>query len=218
MDGGLVETAAQRGEPDDRRIYGVTLGRVVANCDEKRAGRVQVRLPWLPGYEPWARVATPMAGKNQGLYFMPQVDDEVLVGCHDGDITDAYVLGCVWNARDVSPSQEAHSDPVNKRLIRTPLGHEIIFDETDRSITITSADKQRITLGPKRVEITLDEKKTTAITLEDGKVTIKASSSITLDAPTINIKGTEVEVKGSSSAKVNGGARCSIDAAQISIG
>ena len=44
-----------------------------------------MRLPWSPdgaenAYEAWARVATLMAGADRGSWFIPDVDDEVLVG------------------------------------------------------------------------------------------------------------------------------------------
>ena len=53
--------------------------RVVNNLDLAGLGRVQVRLPWLPELDLWARVAVPMAGMASGTYAMPQIGDEVLV-------------------------------------------------------------------------------------------------------------------------------------------
>lgn len=217
MQGGLVDTTTQIDVPEDRRIYGVVLAQVVENCDKNCLGRVKLKLSWLPGFEPWARVASLMAGEDRGAYFIPQVGEEVLVAFNHGDVREPYVIGSVWNGKDRSPARTPF-DPVNKRLIRTPKGHEIEFDDAQQSITITSADKQRITLTPGKVEIAVDEQKTTAVTLESGNITIKAASSITLDAPTINITGTNVAVGGSSSARIDGGSYCSIAAAQIFIG
>ena len=49
-------------EPDDRRITGVCAALVISNTDSYGEGRVQLQIPFLPGYLPWARVAVPMAG------------------------------------------------------------------------------------------------------------------------------------------------------------
>lgn len=215
MAGELVDSAAKTEAPDDRRIYGVTVAQVIANCDKTRQGRVQVRLPWLPGFEPWARLAL----LDQGAYFMPQVGDEVLVAFNHGDVREPYIVGQLWNGLDHPPVRD-HNDPNNKRIIRTPKGHEIVFDDQDqaRSVVITSADQHKITLSPKEVKISMAENKA-IITLDaGGNITIKAAASITLDAPTINVMGDNVAIGGRQSARIDGGGHCSIQAGQIFIG
>ena len=71
----LGDKAAQGG------IGGVVIGVVTNNQDPDELGRVKLRFPWLSeDYESnWARVASLMAGKERGAYFLPDVDDEVLV-------------------------------------------------------------------------------------------------------------------------------------------
>src|SRR3954464_5654150 len=146
MMNGLVDAAAQPTTPDDRRIYGVAVAEVLENCDLNNEGRVKVRLPWLPGYEPWARVAAPMAGMKSGAYFMPQPGDEVLVAFNHGDVRDVYVVGSMWNKRNRTPV-EMSSDARSKWVLRTPIGHELVFDDNDLSISITSATGPHIKLA-----------------------------------------------------------------------
>ena len=215
MEDGLVESAARIDQPEDRRINGITVGQVVSNCDTNHAGRVQVRLPWLPGFEPWARLAL----VDRGVFFIPQEGDEVLVQGNRGDISELYVIGCLWNGKDQPPAKE-QGDPVNKRILKTPQGHEIKFDDAAGSISITSADKKQVTLTKEHIKIAIDEDGTSAITIDkNGNVTIKAQTSIKLDAPSISIKGdNSVEIKSSSKADINGGSLCSIDAGMIKIG
>ena len=69
------------------RVFGVTLGVVTSVDDDKGLGRVQVKLPWLSNQveSAWASVATPWAGQRRGSYFLPEVDDEVLVAFRHGD-------------------------------------------------------------------------------------------------------------------------------------
>jgi phage baseplate assembly protein V len=197
VDRGLVDTAAQMDEPAERRIYGVAVGEVLQNCDQKNLGRVQVRLAWLPGYEPWARVAV----LDGGTFFIPQVGDQVLVSFTNGDVLDPYVLGRVWNEKDPPPARE-HGDPINKRIIRTPKGHEIAFDDAAKSVVVTTATHQRITLKSTGIEISADstagEADKTAITFDtNGNITIKAKTKIKLDAP-------DIEVNATSTFKITG--------------
>ena len=63
---------------------------------------MKVTLPWSPDtgserYEAWARLATLMGGNNRGSWFIPDVDDEVLVVFEGGDPRRPYVIGGLWN-------------------------------------------------------------------------------------------------------------------------
>jgi phage baseplate assembly protein V len=216
MDGGLIESTARLDAPTDRRIFGVAPAQVVNNIDETNMGRVQVRLPWMPGFEPWARVSVLMAGDSRGTYFIPQVGDEVLVAFNQGDIREPFVLGSLWNGQDTPPAQET-ADPVNTRMIHTPSGHEIAFDEDMGSITITSSTQHKITIDPDQIEIT-NADGTAVLTLgTDGSISVQSDVRIDLQAPTISIQGDVLEVTGQASASIDGGGLCEIQAALVKI-
>ena len=72
------------------RFFGVVVGIVTNNQDDEKMHRVKVRFPWLADGEDdeshWARVATPMSGNGRGGYFLPEVDDEVLVAFEHGSV------------------------------------------------------------------------------------------------------------------------------------
>ena len=76
--------------------------------DPDGQGRAKVTLPWstdLDGarYEAWARLATLMGGHNRGSWFIPDVNDEVLVVFEGGDPRRPYVIGGLWNGSDAPP-------------------------------------------------------------------------------------------------------------------
>jgi uncharacterized protein involved in type VI secretion and phage assembly len=60
------------------KFYGVTIAIVTNNQDPKKMGRVKVKFPWLSENDEsdWSRVVSPMAGKERGLFLLPEVDDE----------------------------------------------------------------------------------------------------------------------------------------------
>ena len=70
----------RRGAND--RIYGLVIGIVTDNNDPDNVGRVKVKFPWLGDDVEswWARIAAPGAGPDYGVVWVPQVNDEVLVG------------------------------------------------------------------------------------------------------------------------------------------
>jgi uncharacterized protein involved in type VI secretion and phage assembly len=217
MPEGLIDTVAHETAHADRRIYGVTVAQVINNIDSTGQGRVQLRLPWLPSFEPWARVAVLDAGMARGTYFIPQIGDEVLVAFNQGDVREPYVIGGLWNALDRPPAL-LPTDPVNKRIIRTPLGHEIEFDDALQSITISTITQQKITIDPMSIKLSTTGD-TASITLDTiGTVSIQAAASIELKAPQIKIQGgVSVDIQGAGTTSIKGGTLCEIQGSLVKI-
>src|SRR5205085_12104872 len=93
------------GVPRQEPINGVAVALVRENRDPSGLARVKVSFPWYSRPEDsfWARLATPMTGRNYGTYFLPDVKDEVLVAFERGDIRFPYVVGSLWNGTDKPP-------------------------------------------------------------------------------------------------------------------
>jgi uncharacterized protein involved in type VI secretion and phage assembly len=201
--------------PSPEKINGVSLATVINNVDPTGEARVQLILPWLPGVMPWARVASPMAGMLRGLFFMPQIGDEVLVCFNQGDIREPFVIGALWNTIDRPPTL-LPTDAVTQRKIRTPSGHELSFDETTQSVTLTSNMRARVTLDPLKAELSTDAASVTIS--QDGNVTITAAQKISLAAPVIEIKAASVlNVESAGTTAVKAGAACTVQGAVVAI-
>jgi uncharacterized protein involved in type VI secretion and phage assembly len=121
-----VSTFRRLGEMQDResrnKIYGVVVGIVTDNRDPAGQYRVRVRFPWLPdgGSDAstqdqswWCRISTLMAGDKRGIYFLPEVEDEVLVAFEHGDISRGYVVGSLWSSVSASASRTSDA-PVDR--------------------------------------------------------------------------------------------------------
>jgi len=194
---------------EEKKIFGVTVATVINNIDCTGGARVQLSLPWLPGFQPWARLSNQMAGMGRGSYFVPQIGDEVLVSFNHGDVREPYVLGTLWNTLDVPPALMP-TDAVTKRKIRTPLGHELEFDEATQTVTLLSNTRSTLTLRPDKVE--LSTPLATVTVGKAGDVTITASTKITLDAPLIEIKagvmltleGKAAQLKATTACEITG--------------
>ena len=111
-----------------RQLNGVFPAVVIDNVDPDNFGRVKVLLP-QDGYEIWARMATLMAGKNRGTWFIPDVDDEVLVAFDTGDMRQPYVIGCLWGGTSLPPEKMDANN--NKKVLRSRNGVKITLDDQD---------------------------------------------------------------------------------------
>lgn len=199
---------------EEKKIYGVTVATVINNIDCIGGARVQLMLPWLPGFQPWARLSNQMAGMGRGSYFVPQIGEEVLVSFNHGDVREPYVLGSLWNTMDRPPALSP-TDAVTKRKIRTPLGHELEFDDLTQSVTLISNTMSTLTLSPDKAEISTPTASVTVGKL--GDVTIKASTKLTLEAPIIEIKADALVKITAPGAQLKATGPCEIGGAPVKI-
>ncbi len=170
---------------------------VTDNRDPAGMGRVKVQIPWLGDQveSTWARVAVPMAGKERGFYFLPEVGDEVLVGFEHGDVNHPYVLGALWNGKEAPPeagSTVGTGGQVVKRLIRTRAGHTILLDDSEGGggITIEDSAGNRIRLDTGRNALSIEVLQDVTIQAQ-GRLGIQAMGGIDIEASggPVNVKG-----------------------------
>jgi phage protein D/phage baseplate assembly protein gpV len=163
----------------------VAVGIVTDNQDPAHRGRVKVRRATAPEGELWARLVSPMAGKGRGLYFVPEIDDEVLLGFEHGHPDRPYVLGALWNGKDEPPG----NDP-KVRLVKSGRGHLVTLDDTEGAEKIEIADsggKSRIVLDA-----------------ASGAVTVHGGGDVTVEAPDglLTLHGNRVELSADTSIAV----------------
>jgi uncharacterized protein involved in type VI secretion and phage assembly len=111
-----------------KRYPGVVTGIVKNLSDPDGQGRIELQFPWLSDSvrSSWAPVASALAGKERGAFFMPEIDDEVLVAFEHGDINHPFIVGCLWNGVDTPPETTNQN-----RVMKTPGGHQLRFEDTD---------------------------------------------------------------------------------------
>lgn len=214
----LLQTPEFDAESRAGRIYGVVVGVVTNNQDPEKMGRVKLRFPWLNETDEsnWARVATMMAGPDRGTWFLPEVDDEVLVAFGHGDVRFPYVVGSLWNGVDAPPRDNGDGQN-NERVIRTRLGHELVFGDEDGKGKVeikTKAGHQLLlddTSGSEKITV-VDKSGNNKIELDTAanSVAVTGQTKISLKAQTIEItadtsltlKGQQVEISADAAATV----------------
>ena len=171
------------------RWYGVFPASVVDIKDPDGMGRVKITLPWSPDtgndrYEVWARVGTLMGGNNRGSWFIPDPNDEVLVGFEGGDPRRPYVLGGLWNGRDNPPETMDGAGKNFKKIIRSRNGVKVTLDDQDgqEKFIVETPGGQSLTLqdGPGSVEIV--DSNGNSIKMETSGITVNASAQVTINA------------------------------------
>jgi uncharacterized protein involved in type VI secretion and phage assembly len=191
MSDSLFNLLTSHDSENSNRIAGVVTGVITNNQDPEGLGRVKVRFPWLSDSDEswWARVAAPMAGKERGLYFLPEVDDEVLVAFEQGDLRFPYVLGGLWN--DPNKPPETNDDGKNnKRTIKSRSGMIIRLDDTEGSEKLEISDK--------------NNKNSIVIDVANNTITITADADISIESKNgkLKLSGKGIELTSQAEVKV----------------
>lgn len=200
-------------------INGLQIGKVVQLQDDPDGeNRILVRLPIIDNTARgvWARVATLDAGSGKtnggrGSFFLPEIEDEVIVGFLNDDPRDAVVLGMVNSSTVPAPITAADAnhekgfvtrskmrvhfkDDTKTITIDTPAGNSIKLDEDSTSITIEDQNGNLTKMNSSGIEI----KSATDIKMEaTGKIDIKAGTTMTIKATQMALSAkSSVEVKG----------------------
>lgn len=184
--------------------YGLVPAIVSDVKDPMKMGRVKLTFPWLAKdfSSGWARVVQAGAGNGRGTVVLPEVGDEVLVGFEQGVFDAPYVLGGLYNGKDKLPALSTEpvdggSGEIAARGFVSRTKHKIEFVETD-GITIASGDGKLV--------VKLDSKNHMIELTSSKGVTVKADNGVSIDAGTgpLQMKGQSVEIKSTSSVKVEG--------------
>jgi uncharacterized protein involved in type VI secretion and phage assembly len=196
--------------PDQRaRFYGVIVGVVTNNQDPDGLGRVKVKFPWLSEEHEshWARLLTPMAGNERGLYCLPEVNDEVLVAFEHGQVEFPYVLGALWNGQDKPPEQNDDGQN-NKRTLKSRSGHLITLDDTQGEEQIIIRDKTE------KNEIVIASKDNTMTIRAAGDLTIEAKGKISLksDSGDLSIEGQNLSLQAQQNCDLKANQNCQVQA------
>jgi len=181
-------------------IKGLMNGKV-KQLDQDPDGQYRILLtfPLMPSSAEgtWARLATFYATNGQGIFFIPEIGDEVVVGFMDNNPRFPVILGSLYSANQKSPNDltaenytkaiitksecKIAFDDENKVItITTPGNNQMVYSDKDKGITITDQNNNQIQLGSDGITIT--DKSSNKITMSSSGIEISSASDIQLKA------------------------------------
>lgn len=188
------------------RWYGVYPALVIDIKDPDGQGRVKVTLPWSQDtgnarYEAWARLATLMGGNDRGSWFIPDVNDEVLVVFEGGDPRRPYVVGGLWNGKDAPPQSMDGSGDNNLKVLRSRNGVKITLDDTSgqETMILETPGGQKITLYDGAASIEAVDSNGNSIKMEASGITVNTPAKLTVTASTVEVTAGMVTVNAAMS-------------------
>lgn len=203
METPLLESLLQARQPQGwgGLWHGVHPALVTDIKDPDSQGRVKIKLPWSPdgggaACELWARLATFMGGNDRGAWFVPDVDDEVLVAFEAGDGRRPYVIGALWNGKDAPPESMDGAGKNDKKVLCSRNGVKLTLDDENgtEKLILETPGGQKITLKDGANVIEIEDANGNSIKLESAGITINASAKVTLQASQVSVSASMVTV------------------------
>ncbi len=156
---------------------------VTNNNDPKGIGRVQCQFAWqkVTGETtPFIRSVLPYTGTNKGMYFIPEVGEEVLIGFEGNHAEKPFIMGSMYNGEH-TPS-DWQSDKNNIKAIRSNSGHTITLDDTKGKEEIRIYDKEGSSIIYKTHEKSVSIHTPETLTISAKNIHISAEENISMSA------------------------------------
>lgn len=168
--------------------------------------RVEVKIPILgdDSQSVWARLSSFYVGNSFGAYFMPEINDEVVLGFMNDDPRFPIILGSLYSTAIPSPITPDDTNSI-KTIITSSL-LQIKFDDKNKVITILTPGGNSIVLSDLDKGILLTDQNNNTIQLNDKGISINSQSDINISATNgISIQGTTISMSGTESISGSAG-------------
>lgn len=224
-------------------VEGLLTGKVVQiDQDPDGQTRVLVHVPLvgMTGNGVWARLASGYATNGAGMFFMPEIDDEVVLGFLNGDPAYPVILGSLYSGARMPPrTPDAKNtkkaivsraqvtieiDEEKKRItISTPGGHAVTLDDESQSVTVTDSNKNTLKMASDGISmkspgnVTIKADGTMTLDAQAG-VTVKSAASVSIEAPQVAAKASvSFAAQGQASAELTASGQVTVRGLLVSI-
>lgn len=163
-------------------VSGLLIGIVTKTSDDPEGlNRVKVKIPtWDESKEVWARIVSPYASNKFGMLFMPEPNDEVVIGFFNDDPRFPVIVGSMYSGKLKPPYEPDKKNKIKAIVTRENL--KIEFDEEKKIITIESPGKNTIIIDDDKKKIIIKDQHKNQIETSSSGVLIDAAKDINLKA------------------------------------
>lgn len=151
--------------------------------DDNGEFRIKVKLPTLQvdNLSVWARQANFYATAEAGLFFYPEVNDEVIVGFLNEDPQAPIILGSLYNKNNSVPPFEPAEENYTKAIV-TKTGLSILFDEENNAITIKTPEEQTIIMNDTDSIISITDMNDNIVEMSADGIKVTSAGDIIFEA------------------------------------
>lgn len=219
-------------------IHGLQLGVVKQiTQDPQKSDRILVHLPLLqdkPQEGIWCRLASFYATQGSGAFFVPELEDEVVVGFINDDSRFPIILGSLHSGKHTPPKKVDPKNLFKSFVSREKLEFTFHDDKEGPEIIIKTAKGGLIQISDKKKSIEIIDQNGNKVVLSNEGINLNSSKDINLSArasviiksgkdvvvngtQNINLKSMNVNAQASMKAVLSGNASTEVKSGMATI-
>ena len=187
-------------------ISGLLIG-IVLKIEEDPLNefRIKVRIPALSanGDGIWARLATLNASTEMGSFFIPNVNDEVILGCLGNNPDTPVILGSVYSSAIKPPFPIAKENYIKGFV--TKEGTKIVLDDEKKVIELSTKKGNKLLITDDQKGFILEDENKNKIIMNQDGITIESSKDLIMKAKgNIQMESAAAKMKASGNMELKG--------------
>ena len=164
--------------------------------------RILVNVPMFDqnGEGIWARMSNFYSTSGAGVFFLPEIGDEVVLGFLNEDPRYPIILGSMYSGSKVQPFTSLVPKDQNPiKAIVSKTGISVQFDDENKVLTILTPGNNTMVFSDKDNQILVEDSNGNSLTMSSNGIDIKSASNLNITAAqNVNIAGNQgVTVKSS---------------------
>jgi uncharacterized protein involved in type VI secretion and phage assembly len=187
-------------------MQGLQIGIVTDILDPQNEVRVRVRIPSISdsGDGIWARLSSFQAGNERGAFFIPEVGDEVILGCINNNPDSPVILGKLYSSFNQAPFPVEEDNSIQGFVSKQNL--RIVMNDEDRSVEISTNSGNKLLISEAKKGFELEDENGNKIVMNNDGITLESIKDINLIAQggNINAEGSKTSLKASSIMEISG--------------
>jgi Rhs element Vgr protein len=229
--------------PGIQGLFNATVQKIYEDADNEYRILVEVALFNDNATGLWARLANFYSTNGQGVFFLPEVGDEVILGFLNQDPRYPVILGSMYSQKNKTWSAFAPNRKNSMKGIVSKSELRVLFDDEKKVLSLVTPAGNTLVLDDQNKQVELKDQNGNSIVMAQGGITIKSNGNITVDAAQkVTIKGTtgidvqssggdvstsglnikeaaqmQYSANGSMTAEVQGGATLTLKGAMVMI-
>ncbi|PXY46822.1 type VI secretion system tip protein VgrG [Flavobacterium hydrophilum] len=179
--------------PGARGIFNGTVKKIDSDPDSQYRILVTVPLFDTNGEGIWARLTNFYSTNGAGVFFLPEVGDEVIIGFLNEDPRYPVILGSLYSSSKLKPYEGLTPNEKNSiKAIVSKSKIAIEFDDENVVWTLSTPNKNTIIVSDKDKQITIKDQNDNSVIMSSSGITIKSAKDINIEAnQNVNIKGNQ---------------------------
>jgi len=173
--------------------------------DPRDEFRIRVRIPAISdtGEGVWARLSSVQAGNNRGGFFIPEIGDEVVLGCFNNNPDTPVILGKLYSS--AAPPPFTISDSNHIQGIVSKEGTKIVINDEELSVEISTRNGNKILVSDNQSGLIMEDENGNKIQLNRDGITLDSSKDIKLNANgNIDMEGINTNMAASGMMELKG--------------